>query len=188
MAVEKLRQYTVEEFEELADADENRDRLFELIDGEIVEKVPTEEHGRVIGNIYGPLWNHVRQHQTGRVVMEVRHRVATDRRNARIPDVSYISGKRAAVKKGSVPQMPDLVVEVKSPDDSLKAMRAKVRYYLANGVKLVWLVIPEKHWIEVYSLEEELVLGETDVLSGGAVLPGFSLPVRDVFTNPLISN
>ena len=185
MAVEE-RLYTVEEFEQIADSPENKDRLLELINGEMVEKVPTQEHGMVAGNIYGPLWNDVSQRKSGRVVMEVRHRMPEDQRNARIPDVSYTAGNKPLVKKGSVPQMPDLAVEVKSPDDSLKLMREKARYYLANGVRLVWLVIPEKRLIEVYTLTHEEVLSEVDTLSGEDVLPGFTLAVRDVFLDTAV--
>lgn len=183
MAVEH-HLYTVEEFEQFADSPENRERLLELIDGEVVEKVPTEEHGMITGNIFGPLWNYVQRSKAGRVVTEARHRKPGDNRNARLPDVSYISGKRPLVKKGSVPQMPDLAVEVKSPDDSLKQLREKARYYLANGTRMVWLVNPEKRLIEVYTPDDEQVLDDTDTLSGGDVLPGFTLVVRDVFVDP----
>jgi Uma2 family endonuclease len=173
--------YTVKEFEQIADQPENRDRLLELIDGEMVEKVPTQKHGMCAGNIYGYLWNHVREKRSGRVVMEVRYRTTGDKRNARIPDVSYTSGNAPPVEKGSVPQMPDLAVEVKSPDDSLKSMRAKARYYLAHGTKLVWLVESQKRFVEVYSLDDEQVLFENDILASGEVLPGFQMPVSAVF-------
>ncbi len=173
--------YTVEEFEAIADAPENSDRLLELIQGEIVEKVPTEKHGMCAGNIYGHIWNFVRIKRSGRVVMEVRYRTPEDRRNVRIPDVSYTAGNEPPVERGSVPRMPDLAVEVKSPDDSLKVMREKARYYLQNGVKMVWLVHPDKQFVEVYTLDEELVLVEGDVLEGGDVLPGFTMPVSAVF-------
>ncbi len=182
MAIQQ-RLYTVEEFERIADSPENRERLLELISGEIVEKVPTQEHGMVAGNVFGPLWNFVQQRKSGRVVMEVRHRALRDDRNARIPDVSFISGQRPVVEKGSVPRMPDLAVEVKSPDNTLKALREKARYYLANGTRMVWLVLPEQRIIEVYTPDDEQVLTEEDVLSGGDVLPGFSLPVQDVFVD-----
>ncbi|MBC7809856.1 MAG: Uma2 family endonuclease [Burkholderiales bacterium] len=185
MAVEE-RLYTVEEFEQIADSSEYRDRLLELINGEIVEKVPTEKHGMVTGNVYGPIWNYVQQHRSGRVVMEVRHRMPEDKRNARIPDVSYTAGNKPLVTKGSVLQMPDLAVEVKSPDDSLKIMREKARYYLANGVRLVWLVIPEKRLVEVYTPMHEEVLSENDTLSGEDVLPGFTLPVKNVFQDTAV--
>jgi Uma2 family endonuclease len=183
MAVEKQRFLTVEEFEQFADASENRERLLELIDGEVIERVPTEKHGMIVGNIYGPIWNFVQQHKSGRVVMEVRHRVTGDRHNARLPDISYIGGKRPVVEKGSVPRMPDLAVEVKSPDDSLKSMREKARYYLAHGTQLVWLVDPEKRLVEVYTPDDEQVLTENEALSGGNVLSDFTLPVRDIFVD-----
>lgn len=173
--------YTVEEFEKIADAPENRERLLELINGEIVEKVPTQLHGMCCGNIYGHLWNDVRQRRSGRVVMEVRYRSPEDRRNALIPDVSYSSGNNPPVTRGSVPQMPDLAVEVKSPDDAWKDLRAKARYYLANGTKLVWLVEPVRRFVEVYSADDEQVLFEGDTLNGGGVLPGFEMPVSAVF-------
>ena len=179
--VVKQRLYTVDEFEEFADSPENAERLLELINGEIVEKVPTQEHGLIAGNIYAPLWNYIQQHRAGRVVIEVRHRATDDQHNARIPDVSYTAGNKPLVKRGSVPQMPDLAVEVKSPDDTIREMREKARYYLSNGSRMVWLAYPEKHIVEVYTPDDEQILSETDTLSGGEVLPEFTLAVRDVF-------
>lgn len=177
---------TVEEFEQYADSPENAERLLELVNGEIVEKpMPTEEHGVITGNIYGPLWNFVNPRKLGRVVVEVRYRKPGDQHNARIPDIAFSSTKRPLVKQGSVPELPDLAVEVLSPDQSLKELREKARYFVANGVKLVWLVIPEKRLVEVYTPEDEWVLNEDDTLTGRDVLPEFSLPVRDVFADPM---
>jgi Uma2 family endonuclease len=179
------RLYTVEEFEAIADAPENRERLLELINGEIIEKVPTEEHGLCTGNIYGPIWNYLQQHKIGRVVMEVRHRNPDDDYNALQPDISFRAGKPELVKKGAVPQMPDLAVEVKSPTDSLRKLREKARYYIQHGSKLAWLVNPEKQFVEVYTPHEDYVLGIDDTLSGGEVLPGFMLPVRRIFSDTI---
>lgn len=61
-------------------------------------------------------------------------------------------------------------------------MREKADYYLANGVRLVWLVYPEKHLVVVHTPDTEDILTENDTLDGGDVLPGFKLPVRDIFT------
>jgi Uma2 family endonuclease len=179
------RVYTLEEFERIAEAPENADRLLELINGEIVEKVPTEKHGMIAGNMFGPLWNFVQQHKSGRIVMEVRYRSPDDQRNARIPDIAFSSARRPVVERGSVPEMPDLAVEVKSPDDTVKELREKARYFLMNGTRMVWLVYPGKRIIEVYTPDNEYILDETDTLSGGDVLPGFTLPVRDVFIDPI---
>jgi Uma2 family endonuclease len=173
--------YTVDAFEAYADAPENRDRLLELINGEMVEKVPTQKHGIVAGNIYGHAWNFVRERRLGRVMMEVRFRATDDTRNALIPDVSFISGVEPVIERGSVPRLPDWVVEIKSPDDSLKDLREKMRYYIANGVKLGWLVDPLKRFVEVYTKDSERIYFEGDVLDGGDVLPGFSLPVSAIF-------
>ena len=174
--------YTVEEFEQYADAPENRDRLLELIDGEILEKVPTEQHVMIVILIAHWLLNFILTNSIkGRVVTEVRYRSKEDRRNARIPDVSYRAGSNPLTKKGSVPELPDIAIEVKSPDDSLKDMRSKARYYLANGTKLVWLVEPQKRFVEVYSLDDEQLLLEGEMLDGGSVLPDFQMPVSAIF-------
>jgi Uma2 family endonuclease len=183
MAVGK-KLMTVEEFERFADAPENADRRFELIDGEIVELSPTELHGLIVVIISSGIFVYLQQNPIGRVTVETRHRMPDDRHNARIPDVSFTSNERllALVEKGSVPQMPDLAVEVKSPDDSLKGLREKAAYYLANGSRMVWLVQPEKRLIDVYVQDGDIqVLTERDTLEGGDVLPGFSLAVRAVF-------
>ncbi len=174
--------YTVDEFEQYADLPENRDRLLELINGEIVEKVPTEQHGMIVILIAHWLLNFILSNNIkGRVLTEVRYRSKEDRRNARIPDVSYRAGNTPLTTRGSVPELPDIAVEVKSPDDSLKDMRAKAHYYLANGTKLVWLVDPQKRLVEVYTLDEEQVLIEGEMLDGGTVLPGFLMPVSAIF-------
>jgi Uma2 family endonuclease len=184
MAVER-RLYTVEEFEQYADAPENAHRLLELIDGEIREKMPTEQHGLIAVIIAAALALFAHPRKLGRVTSETRYRKPGEKRNARIPDVSFSSAKRPIVEKGSVPEYPDLAVEIQSPVDSLKEMREEARFYLANGSRLVWLVIPEKRLIEVYTADVEDVLTENDTLTGGDVLTGFALPVRDVFADPM---
>lgn len=78
--------------------------------------------------------------------------------------------------------MPDLAIEVKSPDDSLLKMREKAIYDLTNGARLVWLAFPEKRQLEVHSAEAAIqTLNAEDILEGGDVLPGFVIPVSDLF-------
>ena len=176
--------YTVEEFEKFADAPENDERRFELIDGEIVEKVPTEKHGVIVAKIVARILAFVEEHGLGRVAVEPRHRKSDDDHNARIPDLAFTSKERALplVEKGSVPQLPDLAVEVKSPDDSYIKMRNKAAFYIANGCRMVWLVFPEKKFVEVYEPDVDVqILTEDEVIKGGSVLPGFTLAVRDIF-------
>jgi Uma2 family endonuclease len=181
MAVQN-RVYTVDEFEALIAQPENGDRLLELIDGEINEKMPTQEHGVIAAIVVAELRQYIKQTGTGRVGVEVRHQMPDDKRNSRLPDVSYYAERSSPlIKIGAVPHMPDLAVEVKSPDDALGDLRAKARYYLANGSRRVWLILPDKRLVEIYAADDEQILTEADHISGGDLLPGFTLPVREIF-------
>jgi Uma2 family endonuclease len=189
MALQRPREFTIEEFEAFIALSENADRRFELIDGEVVEKVPTEEHGVIVSIINGEIYVYLKRNPIGRVAVEARHKMPDDRRNSRIPDLAFTSAERALpiTRQGAVPQMPDLAVEVKSPDDSINLLRAKAAYYLANGSRMVWLVYPEQRLVEVYRLDVDVLLlvdneERHDVLDGGDVLPGFELPLRDIFS------
>jgi Uma2 family endonuclease len=182
MVVER-KLYTIAEFEAFIAQPENQDRLFELIDGEIFEKMPTEEHGVLGAGLAHVLLTFVKPRKLGRVAVEARHHAQNDNHNDLLPDVSFTSKERmlTLVKQGTVPQMPDLVIEIQSPGDSLKKMRAKAEYYLANGARMVWMLYPKKHLIEVWTQDDIQILDENDTLDGGDVLPGFKLSVRDVF-------
>ena len=175
--------FTVVEFEQFLALPENCDRYFELIHGEIVEKVPTEEHGLIAANLCGFLWQYTRQSGFGRAVIEVRVRMPDDDYNSRQPDVAFFADTtRPIVKRGPVPQMHDLVIEVKSPDDTYTSMRERVHYYLMHGAKLVWLIYPEKRLVEVYrqGADSDILTGD-DTLQGDDVLPGFVLSVHEIF-------
>ncbi|MBC7810530.1 MAG: Uma2 family endonuclease [Burkholderiales bacterium] len=174
----------VDEFEEFIALPENRVRLLELVNGEIVEKMPTEEHGAIASKCHGEIYIFLKQNPIGRLTIEARYRPKDDQYNDRLPDVSFTSAERALplVKKGAVPQMPDLAIEVKSPDDTYKEMREKAAFYLANGARMVWLVYPEKRMVEVYRLDADIdILTNGDVIDGADVLPGFTLAISDMF-------
>ena len=176
--------YTVDEFEELLKLPENAGRLLELIDGEIVEKMPTEEHGSIALNIGAELRAYLRTIRRGIAGTEVRYQTGKDERNSRLPDISISIANRPLVKDGAVIGMPDLAVEIKSPDDSLKEMRGKAEYYLANGTQIVWLVYPHQRCVEVYTLDTIELLCADDLLTGGDLLPDFSLSVAEIFLAP----
>ncbi|GIL14190.1 MAG: hypothetical protein BroJett038_29100 [Chloroflexota bacterium] len=181
--VVRQKLYTVEEFEQFIAQAENADRLFELVEGEIVEKVPTEQHGVIVVNISTELKLYIRQTGKGRVAVEVRHQLPGDEHNSRLPDIAYYAdSSRPVVEQGAVAQMPDLCVEVQSPDDTPKAMRDKAAYYLANGARLVWLVYPKKRLVEALYPDGEFdIFSNGATVSGGELLPGFGLAVHAVF-------
>jgi Uma2 family endonuclease len=174
---------TIAEFETFLARAENRDRLFELINGEIVEKVVTQAHGVIAARIVVRLGGFVEANKLGLVMVEVHHKVPGDEHNERIPDIAFTSSERVLkVEHGAVPQMPDLAVEIKSPNDRYIEMREKAAYYVANGARMVWLIFPEKRLVEVYQpVADVQILNEHDIIEGGDVLPGFSLAVKDIF-------
>ncbi len=179
---ENIQLRTIDEFDEFIARPENRDRLFELINGEIIEKVPTQMHGFITTNIVGFFWSYSRESGVGFAVVEVRHRVPGDQHNDRVPDVSfYFDTSQPLVERGTVPHLPDVAVEVKSPDDTYTKMRDKADYYLANGVKLVLLAYPEKRLLVARTPDSEDILTEADTFEDDNLLPGFKLPVAEIF-------
>ncbi|HLA42557.1 MAG TPA: Uma2 family endonuclease [Aggregatilineales bacterium] len=182
------RIYNVEDFEAFIAQPENAERRFELIQGEIVEKLPTEEHALIAAMISHLLMSHILPNKLGRVGVEPRHHVEGDFHNTRLPDVAFTGVERAqpVVRKGSVPGMPDLAVEIQSPGDRPREMREKADYYLRNGARLVWLVYPDSRSIEVCTRNQsdKLELQSLDaekMLDGGEVIPGFMVQVGRFF-------
>lgn len=181
MAVQQ-KLYTVEEFHRFLEQPQNANRRFELIHGEIVEMSPTQQHGKIAGILHGELYIFLKQHALGHLMTETSYQMPGDEHNERIPDVSFIAGTDTPViERGSVPRMPDLAIEIKSPNDTYKEMREKADYYLLNGTRIVWLVYPEKRLVEVLTPDDRLLLDSTEMLDGAEVVPGFSLPVRSIF-------
>jgi Uma2 family endonuclease len=175
------RLYTADEFEALLQSPEFRDRRLELINGEIVEKVVTIEHGAIILMIGYYLIAYLRSNPIGRAGTEIHHRVAGDPQNLRLPDISVIVNEPEMRPDQIAPRLPDLAVEVKSPANTLSELREKAHYYLTHGTRIVWLVLPAKRLVIVLTPTGEDILDATDTLSGGDVLPGFTLPVAEIF-------
>lgn len=158
------------------------ERRFELIHGEIVEKLPAQLHAAIVHLISGYIFMYLLQNPIGRALVEARYQIPGDDQNARLPNLSFVRDpQRPLVEKGAAPYMPDLAVEVQSPDDSLKMMSDKAAYYLANGSRMVWLVYPAKHLVEVLTPTERQILTEDELLEGGDVLPGFQVKIKDIF-------
>ncbi len=172
---------TVEQYEAFIALPEHVERRFELINGEIVEKMPTIPHGRIASRIDRLLGNYLDGKRIGFTVTEARFRPEHDTENDLIPDVAVIQDGMPEPERGPGLYMPLLAVEIKSPDDSLRQMRQKAYFYLANGSRMVWLVNPEKKVVEVLTSEDETLYLENDVMTAEGLLPGFSLLVSEIF-------
>jgi Uma2 family endonuclease len=181
MAMERIK-LTTSEFLEWSERPENRDRLFELIDGEVIEKVASFTPSRLAMRIGRFIGNYLDKNPIGYVTGADGSYVISDE-DTFMPDVGYISKIRLREEpEREVPIPPDLAVEVRSPTDSKREMRRKAEKYIAAGTKLVWLIFPESQTVEVYyGKEQDELLGVKDSLTGYDVLPGFSLAVREIF-------
>ena len=105
----------------------------------------------------------------------------------RIPDVCFISRDRFPGGKISdvpIPSLvPDLAVEILSPGNTPGEMVRKLRDYFNAGVRLVWYIDPRSRTANVYTaLDKGQTLTEAGVLDGGEVLPGFQLPLQELFS------
>lgn len=187
MVMEVVKKVTRAEFADFMARPENAARKFELIDGEIVETMPTKLHGSIIIWISYFITNWLIQFPdpVGWVSTDDDHELPDDDTNSRRPDVSYVRARegREVRDEGASPFMPDLAVEVQSPRDSVPFMRRKAAYYIEHGVLLVWLFYSEKKLVEVYRANGDVeFLTKDDTLDGGDVLPGLKIDLKTVWT------
>jgi Uma2 family endonuclease len=167
---------------------DHHDRLFELIDGILVEKATGWKESELAIIIATLLRNFVSSNRLGKVFGSD-GMLRLEPQQIRIPDVAYISRQRFAertVPSGAFWELGcDLAVEVISPSNTRREMERKLNDYFAAGVVVVWLVYPKDREVVVYSSPTNFVtLRANDVLDGGSVLPGFSVPVDQIFAEP----
>jgi len=180
---------TAEEFWDFCQLDENRDRNFELIRGEIVEMPnPSRSHGAVCANIVRILGNHSFRIDRGYVVSNDSGVILFNDPDTVVgPDVAYFT--EAASFGDILPKwgemVPILAVEVLSPSDKMKKVLAKVGDYLRSGVSAVWLVDFEERFLTLFRTTGiPRTFGDSDTISGEDYLPEFASPVADFFRIP----
>jgi Uma2 family endonuclease len=103
----------------------------------------------------------------------------------RAPDMAFVAQERANTptsKEGFWPGAPDLAVEVISPGDSYAEVEAKVADWLNAGTRMVMVINPRTSWVTVYRAGNSVqVYKEDDLLDAGDVVPGWNMPVREIF-------
>jgi Uma2 family endonuclease len=100
-----------------------------------------------------------------------------------IPDLAFVSKTRQTEPSDEAYShiAPDLAVEVLSPSNSPHDMRVKVANYITVRTT-VWVIDPDRKLVEVYVPGKPVKKIRVDgVLEGSEVLPGFTLPVKDIF-------
>lgn len=184
LKTETRQPLTLADFEAFVNLPENRERTFEFISGEIVEVPSNPFVSAVAAQIIILIGMYLLQNKIGHLTGEAGGYIVNGERYA--PDVAFISYARQPelARSGYNPNPPELAVEVISDPTSIEeqsALRRKLANYLAAGT-LVWIVDPATRTVEVYAPGQPAqTVGAGGALSGGDVLPGLSVPVKDLF-------
>lgn len=158
--------------------------VYELVEGELAMSQAGFEHGEIMMLLGEHLSAHVRTQKLGRVVgASTGFWMKTG--NARSPDVSFVAkarlhGRRSTKKffQGA----PDLAVEIVSPNDVWSKLNQKIAEFFANGTRLAWVINPGDQTVLVYhAAQPDGLLRAGDWLDGEQVVPGFRLPVAELF-------
>jgi Uma2 family endonuclease len=160
-------------------------RLCELVDGVLVEKAMGLRESYLAGILITILWAFVRPRNLG-IVTGADGMMRLSPGLVRIPDVAFLSWSRfpnRRVPTEPIPDVvPDLAVEVLSAGNTAREMARKRQDYFAAGVQVVWQVDPRTRIVEVFTApNQSTVLYEAQTLEGGTVLPGFTLPLQELF-------
>jgi Uma2 family endonuclease len=189
MATVATRLVTADEFFEFVHRPENRDRVFELEAGEIVEMSrPGERHGVICGNIAFVFGGYVRQIKSGRVLANDSGLVLDrDPDTVRGPDVSvYLDKKKYVDLSAKYPdEMPVVVIEVLSPNDTFSQTATRLNRFLGNGVAVVWLVEPERRKVTVWwAGQAPIIFVDGEVIADLPGLPEFRCKASEIFDSP----
>lgn len=159
----------------------------ELVRGEVRTMAPAGHlHGRTAMNVSTPLDRHVRQHDLGVVLAaETGFKVLSDPDTVRAPDAAFVRRERVEAigeVEGYWPEAPDLAVEVVSPNDRFSEVEEKVEDWIAAGTRMVLIVNPRGKNVTVRLPDKRVtILTEGETIDGGEVVPGWTLPVSDLF-------
>jgi Uma2 family endonuclease len=167
---------------------DHEDRLCELVDGVLVEKVMSTYEALLASWLLYHVWAFLDQHDLG-IALGADGMLRLKPKLVRIPDISFISWDRLPSRE--LPDqpiarlVPDLAVEVLSKGNTKGEMERKLHEYFDAGVSLVWFVQPKTCTVDVYTTPTKVRrLRRDQTLEGGEVLPGFTLPLQKLFNPP----
>ncbi|MEC4895795.1 MAG: Uma2 family endonuclease [Oscillatoria sp. PMC 1051.18] len=177
---------TQEQFEQLAIA--NRDvRLERTATGELIIMPPTGGNtGKRNIEIEGQLWFWNRQTGLG-VAFNSSTAFQLPNGANRSPDAAWVSQERwntltSEQQETFPPLCPDFALELRSKSDNMQPLRQKMQEYLANGLRLGWLIDAKNQRVEIYRQNQDVeVLNSPMSLLGEEVLPGFVLDLQVVW-------
>jgi Uma2 family endonuclease len=128
------------------------------------------------------LFPYVMRTQLGRAFIELRCIFGPPgRQRSYVPDLTYVDQGKLPLPR-YLHAAPDLAVEILSPDQPWAQFLNKVQFYLLYGVRMIWIIDPARWTITVETPgQEACILQAGDMLDGGEILPGFSVPIDEIF-------
>jgi len=143
-------------------------------------------HGEIALSIGSELRHYVRENRLGKsYAAETGFKLATNPDHVLAADAAFVRKDRTEdIDETSSywPGAPDLAVEVISPSDTHREVAEKALDWLEAGTRMVLVVDPSEHTVTLYrSPSSVVVLSEDDTLDGADVVPGWKLPVREIF-------
>jgi len=175
--------FTIEEFQRLP----LEGRRWELLDGAVIQM---EMHGArtslLTGRLLVLIHQHVKEQGFGKTLGPgCGFRLWPDHETVRVTDISVTYHDRIPDKDAwdDYPRVaPDLTVEVFSPFERLATAIGRIAMFLQAGTRLIWFVAPETRTVMLFHPDiAPIMLEAGDTLEGGDVLPGFSVPVTEIF-------
>lgn len=160
---------------------------YELVRGELVKMPPAGHvHGKRGSRVNYSLSAHVYQNDLGEVYLaETGFHLESNPDTVLAPDASFVRQERVDVAgdtDGYFPGPADLAVEVISPTDRYTEVEAKVTAWFAAGTLMVVVVNPRNRTVQAHTPDGVTELTEADTLDGGDVVPGWRLPIADIFS------
>ncbi len=159
---------------------------YELVKGELIEMAPAGfAQVRIASRIHVALGIFLREHPLGEVMEDLGFYLQRQPDTVRGPDVAFVRAERIpseGLPEGFFDGAPDLAVEVVSPNDSAAGLQQKVQEYLSHGTLAVWVFYPRTRAATVYRADGSArILTVGDNLTDEELLPGFSLPLEELF-------
>ncbi len=164
-----------------------QDRIYELVNGTLVEKAMEASEALVAFEVMMIMGAFVKPRRLGFILPpDATLRIMP--RLVRAPDISFI--RRAKFRGGKFPRtpvpelVPDLAIEILSKSNRPGEIKRKLKEYFEAGVTAVWVIDPDTEMAKVYSAPNQFVeVNKDQAVDGGKLLPGFRLPLAELFAD-----
>jgi len=156
----------------------------EYVNGEVVPlNVGTKSHSKIQSKCAYLITSYLMSNPLGYAASELHCRLKIGNAlHYRLPDIAVVltdPSPESLYLEGA----PDIVVEIKSPEDKVAFLFDKIEEYFTNGAKLAWIVLPDEQSVLVVTPNAApRSFGLDGTLDGGGLLPGLSIPVKELFS------